>query len=238
MPDPKVSVIIPAYNEEECIEDCVDEVCEVLDRFGDAYEVIVVDDGSIDSTFEHLRTLKARYPQLRAIRFERNCGETAGWDAGFRHARGEFVVTLDADLQNDPADIPRMLALMNEWDAVGGVRAVRNDSLLRRISSRIANWVRNKLTHENVQDVGCTLRVIRAEYVKRVKLFKGMHRFMPTLLALEGCRVTEIPVNHRPRLRGKSKYGVWNRLFRGLLDLFAVRWMISRHIDYKIKQEL
>ncbi|KPK65822.1 MAG: glycosyl transferase [Planctomycetes bacterium SM23_32] len=235
---PRVSIVIPAYNEEECIADCVEEVCSVMDGLSEAYEVIVVDDGSTDGTLDQLRALKSRFPQLRVLSFEANAGETAAMDAGLKNARGEFVATMDADLQNDPADIPRMLELAGQWDVVCGVRAGRRDSLLRRISSRIANSTRNRLTHENIRDVGCTLRVFRAPCLKGLKLYTGMHRFLPTLLRMDGWSITEVPVNHRPRTKGRSKYGVWNRLFRALYDLFGVRWMQARWLRYRIREEL
>jgi glycosyltransferase involved in cell wall biosynthesis len=238
MSGPKVSVVIPAYNEEACIGDCVAEVCAVMDRLGEAYEVLVVDDGSTDSTFECLRALKAHYPHLRAIRFAANAGETAAMDAGFKNAHGELVATVDADLQNDPGDLPRMIEMAKDWDVVCGVRQKRQDSWLRRVSSRIANWTRNRVTHESIADVGCTIRVMRARYLKNLKLYTDMHRFLPTLLRLEGCRIVEVPVNHRPRAKGKSKYGVWNRLFRGIYDLVGVRWMQSRWLRYEVKEEL
>ena len=238
MSAPKLSVVIPAYNEEACIAECVEEVCAVMDKLGVTYEVLVVDDGSTDRTFDILRELKARYPQLRAIRYRKNAGETAATDGGLKHARGEFIATVDADLQNDPADIPRMLELMKDWDVVCGVRQKREDSFLRRMSSRVANWTRNRLTHESITDVGCTMKIIRASCVRNLKLYTGMHRFLPTLLRMEGARVTEVPVNHRPRTKGKSKYGVWNRLFRGLRDCLAVRWMQSRWLRYEVKDEL
>ena len=238
MTEPRISVVVPAYNEEECIADCVREVCAVMDRFGEPYEVVVADDGSTDRTADHLRALKREFPRLRVVRLLKNAGETAAIDAGFKHARGELIATLDADLQNDPADIPKMVAMMKDWDVVCGVRAKREDSFIRRLSSRVGNGTRNWLTHENITDVGCTLKVFRASSAKRVKLFTGMHRFMPTLLRMDGARVTEVPVNHRPRLKGRSKYGVWNRLFRGLYDIFGVRWMQSRWLQYQSREEL
>ena len=237
MTEPKISVVIPAYNEEECIGDCVREVCGVMDRFGEPYEVVVSNDGSTDGTGERLRALKGEFPSLRVVRLLKNTGETAAMEAGIKHARGEWIAMMDADLQNDPADIPKMLALTKDWDVVCGVRAKREDSFVRRISSRIGNGTRNRLTHEHITDVGCTLRVVRASYAKRVRLFTGMHRFLPTLLRMDGARVTEIPVNHRPRLKGHSKYGVWNRLFRGLYDIFGVRWMQSRWLRYESREE-
>jgi dolichol-phosphate mannosyltransferase len=234
----ELSLVIPAYNEEQSIEPCVREANGVLAGLGKRYEIVVVDDGSTDGTFERLRALKKDVTALRAVRFARNRGQTTAMAAGFEHARGEIIVTMDADMQNDPADIPRLLEKMDEWDVVCGVRAGRRDSFVRKASSAVANKVRNRLTHESIRDVGCTLRAMRARHVRRIKLFEGMHRFLPTLLKLEGARVVEIPVSHRPRTRGANKYGIGNRLFKGLRDLFAVRWMQSRYVKYEVKEEI
>jgi dolichol-phosphate mannosyltransferase len=236
--EPAVSVVIPAYNEEDNVEPCLVEVCGVMDTLGQSYEVVIVDDGSTDDTFPRLRALKSRFPQLHVVKLKANTGETGATAAGFAQARGSIIVTLDADLQNDPADVPRMLAALTDFDVVCGVRSKRNDSLVKRVSSRVGNGFRNWLTHDNIIDTGCTLKVFRASFVKRLKLFTGMHRFMPTLLRLEGARVTQVPVNHRPRVHGQSKYGVWNRMFRGLRDVLAVRWMQSRHIRFEVEEEL
>jgi glycosyltransferase involved in cell wall biosynthesis len=175
---------------------------------------------------------------VRIVRQRRNHGQSAALDAGFRFARGGVVVTLDADLQNDPADIPRLLERIGEYDVVSGVRARRQDSWVRKMSSRIANGVRNKVTHESVTDVGCTLRACRTEFLRRIPVFNGMHRFLPTLLRMEGARVTEVPVNHRPRLHGQPKYNIRNRLFRALADLYGVRWMQTRWIDRGLSEEI
>lgn len=234
----ELSLVIPAYDEEQSIEACVREAAAMLAGLGKTHEIVVVDDGSADGTFERLRALKASVPALRALRFARHRGQTAAMAAGLAASRGETIVTMDADMQNDPADIPRLLAKMDEWDVVCGVRAGRQDDFVRRASSRVANAVRNRLTHESIRDVGCTLRAMRGDYARRVKLFEGMHRFLPTLLKLEGARVVEIPVSHRPRTKGANKYGVGNRLFRALRDLFAVRWMQSRYIRYEIEEEI
>lgn len=234
----ELSLVIPAYNEEQSIGACVREADSVLARMGKRYEIIVVDDGSTDGTFDVLRTLKKNVPALRAIRFSVNRGQTTAMAAGFEHGRGDIMVTMDADRQNDPADIPRLLEMTGEWDVVCGWRQGRRDGFVRRASSVIANAVRNRLTHENIRDVGCTLRAYRAEYLRRIKLFEGMHRFLPTLLRLEGARVIEVPVNHRPRLTDKNKYGIGNRLFKGLRDLFAVRWMQDRYVRYEVKEEI
>jgi len=233
-----VSVVIPAFQEEECIGDCVREAAEVMRQTGLRFEIVVVDDGSTDGTFDVLRALKGRVAELRAIHFSRNCGQTAAMQAGFSAAVGEVVVTLDADMQNDPRDIPALLEKLHDYDVVCGVRTRREDSLVRRISSRVANGIRNCVTRERITDTGCTLKAYRGKFLRNVRLYEGMHRFLPTLLRMEGARVTEMPVRHRPRLRGKTKYGVWNRAIRGLLDLFAVRWMQSRRIHYDIAEEL
>jgi len=234
----ELSLVIPAYNEEETIEECVREADQVLARLGKRYEILVVDDGSTDGTFGRLRALKGKVPALRAIRYRENRGQTAAMAAGFDNARGEIVVTIDADMQNDPTDIPRLLDKMNEWDVVCGVRQNRQDNFVRKTSSLIANSVRNRMTHERIHDVGCTLRAYRREYLRRIKLFEGMHRFLPTLLRLEGARIIEVPVRHRPRVKGKNKYGIGNRLFKGLRDLSAVRWMQARYIRYEVEEEI
>ena len=169
--------------------------------------------------------------RVRALHFAANAGQTAALDAGFRAARGEVIATLDGDGQNDPADLPRLLAALAGADVVNGVRRHRQDGWLRRLSSRVANAFRNWATDEHVSDVGCSLRVMRASFLKRVKLWRGMHRFLPTLLRLEGARVIELPVSHRPRRAGASKYGIGNRLFVALADLLAVRWMIKRRLQ-------
>jgi len=234
----ELSLVIPAYNEEQSIEGCVREADGVLSKLGLRCEILVVDDGSTDGTFERLRALKRSVPALRAVRFRENRGQTTAMAAGFDHARGDIVVTMDADMQNDPADIPALIERMGEWDVVCGVREGRQDTFVRKASSAIANSVRNRLTHEHIRDVGCTLRAYRREYLRRIKLFEGMHRFLPTLLKLEGARVIEVPVKHRARTKGANKYGIGNRLFKGLRDLSAVRWMQSRYIRYEVKEEI
>ena len=235
---PDVSVVIPAYNEEESIEACLDEVFAVMRSMGKPFEVLVIDDGSRDRTREVLKRLKPSLPELVILGFEGNHGETAGFDAGFKNARGKVVVALDADLQNDPADIPRLLELIGQWDVVCGYRRERHDSLVRRISSRVANWTRRKVTGDNVRDVGCSLRAMRRECVQNLKLYTGMHRFLPTLMMYDGWTVTEIPVNNRARRWGKSKYGISNRLWRGIKDLMAVHWMRNRWLTYRIEERI
>jgi dolichol-phosphate mannosyltransferase len=239
MTTPGVSLVIPVFNEEESLAVLAGEIRAALEPAGISYEVIYVDDGSTDGSPAVLQALAREDPRVRVIRQRRNSGQSAALDAGFRHARGGVVVTLDSDLQNDPADIPRLLErLSGDCDVVSGVRTRRRDSWVRRISSRIANGVRNRVTHEHVTDVGCTLRACRAEYLRGIPVFNGMHRFLPTLLRMEGARVTEVPVNHRPRLHGQPKYNIRNRLWRALVDLFGVHWLQTRWIDRGLSEEI
>jgi glycosyltransferase involved in cell wall biosynthesis len=202
------------------------------------YEVIYVDDGSTDGSAAVLAALAAADARVRVLRHRRNAGQSAGLASGIAAARGTFTVTLDADLQNDPADIPRVLAALEGFDAVSGVRARRQDTWVRRFSSRLANAVRNRVIHDGIRDVGCSLKVYRTELLRRVPKFKGMHRFLPALIQLEGGKVREIDVHHRPRRFGQAKYGIGNRLWRSLTDLAAVRWMQSRHIPHDLADEL
>lgn len=236
---PRVSVVVPAFEEEESLPVLAREIREALDAAGVSFELLLVDDGSGDRTLEVMLELARRDPAIRVLRQRPNQGQSAALAAGWRHARAPVVVTLDADLQNDPADVPRLLAALDDgYDVVSGVRVERRDSLVRRLSSRIANGVRNRLTGDAVTDVGCTLRACRTELLRDLPLFTGMHRFLPTLLRLQGGRVTEVPVRHRPRRYGRTKYGIHNRLWRGIADLMAVRWMQRRWIDRRTVEEL
>lgn len=230
--------MIPVYNEEENLPVLHGEILRAMEGAGRPWEVLYVDDGSTDTSPAILRGMAGQDPRVRVIRQPRNSGQSAALDAGFRHARGGIVVTLDADLQNDPADIPRLVERIGEYDVVSGVRARRQDSWIRKVSSRVANRIRNRVTRESVTDVGCTLRAARIEYLRRIPVFNGMHRFLPTLLRMAGARVTEVPVNHRPRLHGIPKYNIRNRIWRALLDLFGVRWLQSRWIDRQISEEI
>ena len=193
---------------------------------------------STDASAGVMAQLAAANDNVRMIRHDRNLGQSSALVSGFERARGTIVVTLDADLQNDPADIPRLLEELDGCDVVCGIRARRQDSWLRKVSSRIANAARNAMTADSITDVGCALRAYRAEYLRLLPVFDGMHRFLPTLLRLNGARIREIDVNHRPRRFGKSKYGVNNRLWRGIADLFGVRWLAKRWIDRSAAHEL
>jgi dolichol-phosphate mannosyltransferase len=235
---PEISLVIPVYNEEENLPVLAGEIRSALEPLGRPYEVLYVDDGSTDESPQVLLELAREDPRTRIVRQRRNSGQSAALDAGLRHARGDVIITLDADLQNDPADIPRLLERLDGFDVVSGVRARRRDNWVRRVSSKIANGIRNRVTHESVTDVGCTLRAMRAEYLRRIPVFNGMHRFLPTLLRMEGARVTEVPVNHRPRLHGQPKYNIRNRIFRALTDLFGVRWLQTRWIDRQMAEEV
>ena len=235
--DLDLSLVIPVYNERDNLAPLLAEIGASLRGKGYRYEVLMVDDGSTDGSADALAALRGDHPELRIVRLARNAGQTAAMDAGFRRARGRVVVTLDADLQNDPADIPLLIRGMEGWDAVVGVRRVRRDSLVRRVSSRVANYVRNRLSDETITDTGCSLKAYRREAVARLKLYRGMHRFLPTLLKMEGFRVREVPVGHRPRGHGRSKYGISNRLVPSFVDLLAVRWMKKRMLRYEVKDD-
>ncbi|MBI4168641.1 MAG: glycosyltransferase family 2 protein [Acidobacteria bacterium] len=232
-----LSVVAPAYNERDNLAPLVEEVRAVLDGTCLDYEVLFVDDGSTDGSDRVLRDLRAADPRVRVVTLARKAGQSAAMDAGFRRARGDVIVTLDADLQNDPADIPRLLAALGGWDAVVGVRVHRRDTLVRRASSRVANYVRNRISDETIVDTGCSLKAYRRAALTSIALYDGMHRFLPTLLRMEGFRVCEVPVGHRPRRHGRSKYGIGNRLVPSFLDLLAVRWMKRRKLRYEVKDD-
>ena len=231
-----ISIVIPVYNEEDSLRPLIAELRDILDALGRFYEIIFVDDGSQDQSWEIVKGFASADRHIRAIRFKENRGQTAAFDAGFKNARGDIVVTLDADLQNDPRDIPRLLEKIGEFDVVCGWRHRRKDPWIRITSSKIANFVRNKLSQEDIVDTGCSLKAYKRECLERLKLFNGMHRFLPTLVKVEGFTVTEVKVNHRPRRFGRTKYNIRNRMVRSFTDLLAVRWMKKRHLDYEIEE--
>ncbi len=238
VPRPGLSLVIPAYNERENLATLHSELTAVMHSLPGAYEILFVDDGSTDGSAGVLRQMRAEDPRVRVLTFARNAGQSAAMDAGFKDARGDVVVTLDADLQNDPADIPRLIEALEGWDAVVGVRRERQDNLVRRVSSRVANYVRNRLSDETITDTGCSLKAFRRAALSRLVLYDGLHRFLPTLLKMEGFRVREIPVGHRPRRHGDSKYGIGNRLLPSFMDLLAVRWMKRRKLRYEVKDDI
>jgi dolichol-phosphate mannosyltransferase len=236
---PDVSVVVPCHNEAANLRALVAEIHRALDPVGLSYEVIVTDDASADDSWKVLKDLAAADPRLRVQRFAANCGESAASWAGMQAARGATIVTIDADLQNDPADIPRLLAGLERADCVCGTRVGsrgEGDGLVRIASSRIANWVRTRLSGDDTTDAGCTYRAFRRECIARIRFFKGMHRFLPTLIRMDGFTVTEVPVANRPRVSGESHYGIRNRVFSSFVDLLAVRWMRSRDVRWEIQE--
>ena len=226
---PAVSVIVPVFNEEENISILQLELRKTLRELD--HEIVFVDDGSTDHTPERIEAA----PNVRVIRFEKNSGQSAAIYAGLKAARGASLVLIDGDLQNDPADIPRLLAEITRGaDLVCGYRAQRRDTPVKRLTSWIANAVRSRFTKDGVHDTGCTLKAMRRECVNALVPFKGMHRFIPALIKGAGYRVVELPVNHRPRRFGQSKYGLGNRALRATIDMFGVRWLLARRLNYKL----
>src|SRR2546425_8914138 len=234
----ELSLVIPVYNERDNLAPLLEEIAAALR--GASYEVVAVDDGSTDGSLPELKRLRATHPGQRVVAFERNAGQTAALAAGFRAARGAILVSLDADVQNDPADIPALVAALGDGraSAVAGYRVERRDTVWKRVQSRIANGVRNWLNGETIRDTGCSLKAFRAEALRGLPLFNGMHRFLPTLIKMHGGTVTEVPLRHRPRRFGKTKYGMWNRVFRSFADAIAVRWMPRRVLRYRVREEL
>ena len=233
---PELSVIVPVFNEAESLSLLWEELDAVLGRLGLPAEIVFVDDGSTDGSADAIRAVMTRDSRVRLLCFDANAGLTAAFHAGYRAARGRILVTLDADLQNDPRDLPRLLAALEGADAVMGWRRARHDPWPKRVSSRIANGIRNWLTGEHVRDSACSLRVMRRECFGAIPPYTGMHRFVPTLLRTAGYRVVEVPVHHRPRRFGRSKFGIRNRALRGLIDLLAVRWMMRRALRYQVRE--
>jgi len=231
-----ISVVVPAYNEAASIAVLAAEIEAALDPFGRIWECIWVDDGSDDDTFAAIAALHRRRANHWGMRLEPNAGQAAALLAGFSRVSGELVVTLDSDLQNDPADIPRLVGTLEEQgvDLVNGVRATRHDPWIRRVSSRIANAFRNRITGVHVTDVGCSLRVMRRECTRGLPEFHGMHRFLPTFVAMNGYTMAERPVAHRTRRYGEAAYGIGNRLWVGVADTMGVRWLQKRHVRARI----
>ena len=242
MPEtPELSFVIPCHNEQDNLRPLVQALREVSDRLQRSFEIVITDDCSNDQSWSVLRELAAADPRVRAQRFAFNCGQSAAMWAALQAARGRYLVTLDADLQNDPQDLPKLLEGLRRADCVCGSRVesrARGDNFIRIASSRIANWVRNKLSGETISDAGCCYRVFKRECIESLKFFKGMHRFLPTLIKIEGFTVTEVPISTNPRRAGQTHYGVWNRLFASFYDLLAVRWMKKRMFRYQIAERL
>jgi glycosyltransferase involved in cell wall biosynthesis len=230
---PAISIVVPLFNEQENIPSLQSELSAALS--GLDYEIIFVDDGSSDQTVERI----AHDARVRVLSFEKNAGQSAALFAGLEAARGAIAVLIDGDLQNDPADIPKLIAEIERGaDLVCGYRARRRDTLLKRLTSWIANFVRSRFTKDGVRDTGCTLKAMRRECVHALVPFKGMHRFIPALIKGAGFRLVETPVNHRPRRFGQSKYGLGNRALRATIDMFGVRWLLSRRLSYRVREDV
>lgn len=234
---PRVSIILPVYNEAESLPALWAELEPLLTQLPGPVDVLIVDDGSTDGSAEVARGLARDNRRVRLVRLGANAGLTAALLAGFAAARGDRIVTMDSDLQYDPADIPRLLALLDHYDAALGFRGRRHDTWTKRLSSRIANCVRKTVLGDAFRDSACTLRAMRRQCLAAIAPYQGMHRFVPTLLTQAGFRVIEVEVHHRPRRHGASKYGLRNRALRALVDLLAIRWMRSRQIVYTVVED-
>ena len=240
LPLPWISVVIPIKDERDNIPLLASQLSEFFEGRPESatgsFELVFVDDGSTDGSEAVLDELVQQSATIRVIHLDNNHGQTAAFDAGFRQAKGELIATMDGDLQYDPTDFAKLLPLVNQFDLVCGRRAARHDNMVRRWSSSIANQVRNWVVHDGIADTGCSLKIFRRAVIERMPLFKNMHRFFPALAQMYGFTVAEVPVRHFPRIHGTSKYGVGNRLFVGLYDLFAVRWMQKRCLNYTMRE--
>jgi glycosyltransferase involved in cell wall biosynthesis len=234
----KFSVVLPVYNEQDNLETLFAEIRRAADSTGRPWEAVFVDDCSTDRSLDIIRGLAERHPEVRYVAFAQNRGQSAAFCAGFDAADSQVVVTMDSDLQNDPADIPKMLAAFgDECEMVVGWRAKRKDTLVKRLSSKIANAIRDWFTDDGVHDTGCSLKVMRADMLRRLPRFRNMHRYFPILMKMQGARIREVKVNHRERFSGVSKYGTLDRAMAGIYDLIGVQWLIKRHIDYAVKEK-
>ena len=224
----ELTIIVPLYNEEENIQDLYAQIVRSCEKIGRPFEILMVDDGSTDKSFALLKEIRSTDPRVKVIRLRRNFGQTAAMSAGFDHARGDIIITLDADLQNDPADFPRLIEKIEEgYDVVSGWRKDRRDRFLtRKLPSITANWLIARITGVRLHDNGCTLKAFRREVIKNIKLYGELHRFIPAIASNMGISIAEVPVNHRPRLRGKSKYNL-ARAPKVLLDIMTVKFMLS-----------
>lgn len=238
---PWVSVVVPIKDERDNLPTLAEQLLKILGEQDESrrtpFQLLFVDDGSTDGSSALLDSLAAQHPEITVLHFDRNYGQTSAFDAGFRHATGELIVTMDGDLQFDPADIPKLLPLTAQYDLVCGWRKDRHDSLVRKLSSRIAFLARGLAIGDRIHDTGCSLKVFRRRVIERMPLFEGLHRFFPALAQMHGFSLTEVPVRHFPRAHGQSKYGIGNRLFKSLYDLLAVRWMQRRSLRYRFRNE-
>jgi len=236
---PSVSLVIPCYNEEDNVPTLLARVEASMNLIGKAYEVLIIDDGSTDSTPKLLADAQATRPWLRILRMRKNSGQSAGFEAGFAAANGAYIVTIDADLQNDPEEVPRLVKMLDEspqYDMITGWRKDRQDTNFRRWQSRQANKIRNWISQDNINDSACSLKIYRRHAIQGLKLFNGAHRFFPALVKMRGYIVYETPVKHSHRFAGTAKYGFRNRAFRAFIDLLGVRWMKMRYLNYGVDE--
>jgi dolichol-phosphate mannosyltransferase len=234
----KYSVVIPIKDEEENIKELIQEIEPVMEGLRQKWELICIDDGSIDRSLLILQDLCKSKPYMRILSFTRNFGQSAAFHAGFKAARGELIITLDGDGQNDPGDIPKLTAAIVDCDLVVGWRINRQDTFQKRMISFISNWVRSRLCCDGMHDTGCSLKIYRKEALSSIKMYRGMHRFLPALFKIEGFGVKEIPVNHRKRFKGATKYHFFNRSLGPIIDLFVVYWMRHRALHPQIREEI
>jgi dolichol-phosphate mannosyltransferase len=232
-PRPELSVVIPVWDEAPCLGPLWARLEPVLRSLSTSWEAVFVDDGSTDESPQQLRRIRSASPAVRIVTLAANGGQSAALDAGVRAARGRWILTLDADLQNPPEEIPRMLAAREGADMVFGRRRTRRDGWVRRVSSRVGNAVRNAVTGHRVRDTGCSLKLFRRDAMLRIPAFQGMHRFLPTLFAIHGYRLLEVEVEHAARVAGRAKYGIRGRAWRGLVDCLGVRWLRARSLRYR-----
>jgi glycosyltransferase involved in cell wall biosynthesis len=234
---PDLSLIVPVYNERDCVREVLLEAAGVLGGLGRTFEILAVNDGSTDDTRDVLLNLRREIPELRVFTLTPNCGQSAALGAGFERARGGIFLLMDADGQNDPASIPALLEGLRDHDLCCGFRASRRDAWSKRFGSRVANAVRRAALGDTIVDTGCTLKAIRREAILGFTMWRGMHRFLPVLAAMRGARIAQVPVNHRPRQAGASKYTNWGRLRETLWDLWAVRWMQRRYRRFQVEAD-
>lgn len=227
----EISLVLPVYNEEENIKYAVEKCNSALKKGFNEYEIIVVNDGSTDNSSVEIDKVLTEFSSVKKINFKKNLGQTAATLAGIKKATGKYIVTMDSDMQTDPEDIYVLLNYIDKYDFINGKRTTREDGFKRKISSLIGNGVRNFITKDSIQDTGCPIKLFKKECSKTFFPINGMHRFMPTLAKIAGYSVIEVPVKHFDRVYGKSKYGVFNRVFKGLKDAFGIRWLKSRYID-------
>ncbi len=231
-----VSIVVPIYNESECIAISLNEIAGVMDKLDYSWELLAIDDGSSDGTPAILRELTKSIPQMRILTLVPNSGQSAAFGVGFRYARGKTIITIDADGQNDPADIPKLLEKIKDHDCCFGYRATRKDTFAKRIGSKFGNGIRNWALKEDIKDTGCSLKAFPAELARDITMWRGMHRFLGSLLMMKGATIAQIPVNHRPRELGVSKYTNFGRLKKTIWDLQTVRWMKKRNQIFEVHE--